>query len=156
MARTLVKTIKASNESISVIGENTAASTNTVIFRYDSIAHDSSTTISYTDSPTLGGYFEVSEAGYYAVGFYNRVSDSSSRSFALVKRVSGDASNITNIDAESNDNILSLGTRASGANAAHNVHWTGYLEAGTRIFTGATPADPTTIDKARFTITKIG
>jgi len=30
MARTLVKTIKASNESISVIGENTAASTNTV------------------------------------------------------------------------------------------------------------------------------
>lgn len=108
-----------------VTGDNGLGSTNTLILRWDTEDDSEGSVITYTDSATDGGYWQVSERGVYSVSL--SVAPDSTQYVAI----NTDSALSNTFDAT---HIRAVVRSTSGTNNVVTLSWTGLLGIGDYIW----------------------
>jgi hypothetical protein len=127
---------------------NGYGSTNTRIRRFTTVATNIGSSITYTDSATLGASFTINNSGVYSINY----SDQFNTADALAITLNDTAPTGAPVVGET----LSV-DQSTGTNAPCSAAWTGYLTAGNVIYarsSGGSPAGVNTYANV-FTIVRV-
>jgi hypothetical protein len=131
----------------SVRGSTVLGSTNTMIYRWTSVADNSGTDIVYTDSGTDGGSWAIAVSGIYSVSMSI---DSGHAGYIAIKKAAA-----LNNTFDVND-IMAVGEAAVGI--AMSLSWTGFCAAGSDIWIAANSATNPTgspVNNQRCSVTRV-
>lgn len=141
-----------SDSSVRLNTANGYGSTNTAIRRFTNTVDNLGSSITYSDSASLGASFLINEDGNYTIT-YNDVF-SAGASMGLSKNTTQPTTNIASLTNVSERLAV---IQASAANIAQEVTWSGYLAKNdvVRAHTDSTSSSANP-NQAQFTISKVG